>query len=331
MNKKSQQRTVANGRPPVPAIRHAQMVDVDAIVDIYNEAVGSTTATFDTEPQTKDERLRWLESHDERHPVMVAELDSQVVGWAALTKWSARPAYDHTVESSFYVGERFRGRGVGRALKLRLIEEARSLGHHTIIARVAEGNAASIHLNESTGFQRIGTMKEVGLKFGQRLDVHLMQLMLEQTHEEDVGKLGDEAITVVESLTAKQSEQLHELLNEQWWGGRRTFEDVQRMVENTSLLLGLVERDSARLVAFCRVLTDFSFRATIYDVMVVEDWKGRGLGTRLMDTLSKHPKLEQVSLIYLACEPQLYSFYEKWGFKVYDERAKWMVKIQCDE
>lgn len=161
------------------SIRVARPTDAGAIADIYNEAIRSTTATFDTEPKSEDDRLRWLESHDERHPVLVAELDNRVVGWAALTKWSDRPAYDQTAESSFYVGGQFRGRGIGRALKERLIEEARRIGYHSILARVAEASDASIRINQSFGFRHIGTMKEVGLKFGQQLDVHLMQLMLD--------------------------------------------------------------------------------------------------------------------------------------------------------
>jgi L-amino acid N-acyltransferase YncA/uncharacterized damage-inducible protein DinB len=167
--------------PATISIRHALASDAATIADIYNEAIRTTTATFDTEPKTADERLRWLEAHDERHPVLVAELDGQVVGWAALTTWSDRPAYEQTAETSSYVAEAFHGRGVGRALKQRLIEEARRLGFHTILARVAEESEASLHINESFGFKHIGTMKEVGLKFGRRLDVHVMQLMLNET------------------------------------------------------------------------------------------------------------------------------------------------------
>ena len=159
-------------------IRHAESSDAGVIADIYNEAVRSTTASFDTEPQSEETRRCWLESHDSRHPVFVAEVAQRVVGWAALTKWSDRPAYDGTVESSFYVSEPYQGRGIGRALKERLVSEARRLGFHSILSRAAQGSDASIHLNEAMGFQHIGTMKEVGLKFGQRLDVHMMQLML---------------------------------------------------------------------------------------------------------------------------------------------------------
>lgn len=170
--------TLSTAKPGDVSIRYAVADDAAAIADIYNEAIRTTTATFDMEPKTAEDRLQWLEAHDERHPVFVAELDGQIVGWACLAKWSDRPAYDHTAETSFYVSEALRGRGIGRALKKRLIEEARRLGFHTLLARAAGESYASLHINESFGFKHIGTMKEVGFKFGRRLDVHVMQLML---------------------------------------------------------------------------------------------------------------------------------------------------------
>ncbi len=125
-----------------------------------------------------EERTQWLQSHDDRHPVLVAVLNGRVAGWASLTRWSERPAYDATAETSFYVHSTHRGQGVGRRLKDAIIEEARRLGYHTLIARVAEGSDASIHLNEQAGFVHVGMLKEVGFKFGKRLGVHIMQKML---------------------------------------------------------------------------------------------------------------------------------------------------------
>jgi L-amino acid N-acyltransferase len=159
-------------------VRRAQLTDAATIADIYNEAILTTTATFDTETKTAEERAEWLQSHDERHPILVAEIDGVVVGWASLTLWSDRTAYADTAESSFYVHSTHRGRGIGRKLKEAIIDEARRLGYHTLIARITAGSTESMHLNESTGYIRVGTLKEVGRKFGKLLDVHILQKML---------------------------------------------------------------------------------------------------------------------------------------------------------
>lgn len=159
-------------------IRRAELTDAAAIAEIYNEAVLTTTATFDIEPKSIEERAHWLQSHDSRHPVLVAVSGGQVIGWASLTRWSERPAYDGTAETSFYVHSKHRGRGIGRKLKQAIIEEAQRLRYHTLIALVAEGSEASIHLNERAGFVRVGTLKQVGRKFDRLLDVHILQKML---------------------------------------------------------------------------------------------------------------------------------------------------------
>jgi L-amino acid N-acyltransferase YncA len=159
-------------------IRRAESSDVPAITEIYNEAIVETTATFDIEPKTLTDRNDWLQAHNERHPVVVAEVDGKVVGWAALTPWSDRAAYDDTAETAFYVHSSFRDRGIGRRLNSEIVDLAKRLGFHTLIARMTEDSAASIHLNEAAGFVHIGTMREVGRKFGRLLDVHMMQKML---------------------------------------------------------------------------------------------------------------------------------------------------------
>jgi len=161
-------------------IRRALPADLDAITEIYNEAIATTTATFDTEPKSSSERVTWFQAHGDRHPVLVADLSGKVVGWACLSPWSDRRAYADTAETSFYVKSEHRGQGVGRQLKAAVIDEARKLGFHTLIARVAEGSRESIHLNESFGFRHVGTLKEVGRKFGRLLDVHILQKMLNE-------------------------------------------------------------------------------------------------------------------------------------------------------
>ncbi|HEY2761418.1 MAG TPA: GNAT family N-acetyltransferase [Pirellulales bacterium] len=160
-------------------IRTAQERDLEAINDIYNEAVLTTTATFDTQPKTLAERAEWFVHHGERHPVLVAESNGKIVGWASLSEYSPRKAYDHTAESSVYVKSEFRGQRIGRALQDALIVESRRLKFYTLIARVTAESAASMRLHESCGFRHVGCLKEVGRKFGRILDVHFLQLILD--------------------------------------------------------------------------------------------------------------------------------------------------------
>ncbi|MBN2599512.1 MAG: N-acetyltransferase [Candidatus Thermoplasmatota archaeon] len=156
-------------------IRKAQPKDIPIITEIYNEAIKSTTATFDTTPKTIEEQHLWFEDHGPKNPVMVAEQDGIIIAWGSLSKWSDRCAYTDTAEVSLYVTEPYQGKGIGTRLLTQLLEEGHKQGLHAVIARITEGNTASISLHESLGFFHIGTMKEVGVKFGKRLDVHLLE------------------------------------------------------------------------------------------------------------------------------------------------------------
>jgi L-amino acid N-acyltransferase YncA/GrpB-like predicted nucleotidyltransferase (UPF0157 family) len=159
--------------------RKAELPDVEAITEIYNEAILTTTATFDTEPKSTAERSQWFQSHDERHPIWVAVIDGKVVGWISLSAWSDRPAYNDTAETSFYVKSEYRGKGIGTALMKIMMNEAQRLQYHTLIARIAGESDVSLHMHSNFGFVRVGILKEVGRKFGKLLDVHIVQKMLD--------------------------------------------------------------------------------------------------------------------------------------------------------
>jgi L-amino acid N-acyltransferase len=160
-------------------IRAAAHDDLPSISAIYNDAVATSIATFDTEKRSiEDQEKRFYAIHSGRHPILIAEARNSVVGWVSLSPWSDRPAYDNTAEISTYIHKNYRDCGIGFRLKAAMLEQAKILGFHCIISRVAGDNKASCRLNQKLGFDFIGTMKEVGKKFGRLHDVHLYQLII---------------------------------------------------------------------------------------------------------------------------------------------------------
>jgi L-amino acid N-acyltransferase len=159
-------------------IRLAVLKDLSEIREIYNDAVINTTATFDIEPRTVKQQEEWFLEHGGRYPVIVYEIDGKVAGWASLSRWNERPAYANTVENSIYVKKEYRRNGIGRELLRELIKYSYECKHHTIIARIAEGNETSIKMHREAGFEIIGVMKEAGRKFGRYIDVTIMQKIL---------------------------------------------------------------------------------------------------------------------------------------------------------
>jgi L-amino acid N-acyltransferase YncA len=159
------------------ALRPANENDQPAIMEIYNDAVEKTTATFDTEKRSLEKQLAWFRNHKNNHPVFVAEEDGIIKGWASLSPWSERKAYEGTVEVSVYVHHEHRGKGIGKKLLEIITLEGKRVNNHTILARIASGNEISMHIHEQLGYSHVGIMKEVGMKFGNYIDVHLMQYL----------------------------------------------------------------------------------------------------------------------------------------------------------
>ncbi len=159
-------------------IRTAATGDLPRILLIYNHEVLVSTATYDTVPRTETEHRTWFSVHGSEFPVLVADLDGVVIGWASLSPWSDRPAYSRTAEVSAYVNEKHRGMGVGRRLLQALVEAGRARGFHALLARISADNEASVRLHARLGFSVAGTLREVGEKFGRTLDVCIMELLI---------------------------------------------------------------------------------------------------------------------------------------------------------
>lgn len=159
-------------------VRDAVEADVPAINEIYNHYILNTVATFDIEPQTLEDKLRWFRETEHPHRIFVAEADGEVAGFSCLRTFRAKAAYNLTAENSVYVHHEKLGRGIGKVLMDRLVEAGKANGFHSIIAGIALPNEASVRLHESAGFASVGIEHEVGYKFERWVDVMWMQLML---------------------------------------------------------------------------------------------------------------------------------------------------------
>ena len=114
-------------------------------------------------------------------------------------------------------------------------------------------------------------------------------------------------------LAEMQIRQLHQLYQREWWTKGRTHEQTRRCIDGSQLCVGLLDSDD-NLVAFARVVTDFTFKALIFDVIVAGGARGCGLGRRLMALIKNHEKLRDVQSFELYCLPALNGFYARYGF-----------------
>jgi phosphinothricin acetyltransferase len=158
-----------------PAVRRAALADAARIAGIWNHEIRATLATTDTEPRTVASLRAWLAAHSAAYPVVVATLDDEIAGFAALAPYRPKPAFRHTVEDSVYVDRAWRGRGVGRLLLEHLVDSARAAGHRSVLARITVENVASRRLHEALGFRLVGVEEEVAVKLGRWVDVALYQ------------------------------------------------------------------------------------------------------------------------------------------------------------
>jgi phosphinothricin acetyltransferase len=163
-------------------IRDATNTDMQAVCDLYNALIPTTTVAWSETVQSLDQRLAWFTNQQRLgYPVLVAD-DDTVVGFTSYGgfrgggKW---PGYRFTVEHTIHVTESHWGAGVGRALLDALIERARTAGMHVMVGAIDGENIASIRFHERLGFTQVARMPQTGRKFGRWLDLVLVQRILD--------------------------------------------------------------------------------------------------------------------------------------------------------
>ncbi|MBV2142253.1 GNAT family N-acetyltransferase [Falsochrobactrum sp. TDYN1] len=165
----------------MPVIRDYHSADIDAITAIYSEAVLNGAGSYEIEPPTLEEMKRRFDDFVRQgFPLLVAEEDGKVLGYAYASHFRARPAYNWLAEDSVYVAPEAKGKGVGKRLLRELIARVTALGFRQFLAVIGDGerNIGSVKLHESLGFIHCGNIKGSGYKHGRWVDTVLMQLPL---------------------------------------------------------------------------------------------------------------------------------------------------------
>jgi phosphinothricin acetyltransferase len=167
-------------------IRLATPRDGEAVAAIYRPVVADTAISFETMPPDDSEMARRIDETLRSYPWLVCEIDGRTAGYAYAARHRVRGAYQWSVDTSVYIADAYRRRGVGRGLYTSLFAILTAQGYFNAFAGIALPNPASVALHESMGFEPIGVYRRVGYKLDRWHDVGWWQLTLRQ-HEGSPG------------------------------------------------------------------------------------------------------------------------------------------------
>lgn len=118
---------------------------------------------------------------------------------------------------------------------------------------------------------------------------------------------------LIETFNDDQIQSLHNLYKLEWWTKDRTLKETKACVEGSQLCLGVLNYKS-ELIGFIRVLSDYSIKALIFDLIVAEAYRKQGIAEKLMQAVKQHHTLSKVKQFELYCLPEMVSYYEKFDF-----------------
>lgn len=152
-------------------IRKVTIEDAEKVGEIYNYYIQNTHHTFEVEPLSVEATQRRIEKITKNYPFLVAENDSELLGYAHAVPFKLRQAYEHTAEVSIYVKNQSKQRGIGSLLYEKLFDKLEDTDIHALVAGISLPNDASVKFHEKLGFEKVAHFKEVGYKLGRWIDV----------------------------------------------------------------------------------------------------------------------------------------------------------------
>ena len=159
-------------------IRDVKLTDAKAILDIYAKYILETTITFEIEVPSLESFTTRIKTISEKFPYIVYEEDGKIIGYAYVTKFKERAAYNHSVECTVYIDSEHTGKGIGQKLYTELFSLTKQRGFRNVYAYITLPNPNSLKIHEKFGFHEVGVYKNVGFKFNNLIDVICLELLL---------------------------------------------------------------------------------------------------------------------------------------------------------
>lgn len=159
-------------------IRLASPADAARVAEIYNQGIAERSSTFETALRTSEDITRRITEDPQRYPLLVAEADGVVIGWAGISAYRPRKCYEGIGEFSIYLDKTVRGRGVGKQLLNALIAVAAERGYWKLLSRIFPSNAASLALCRACGFREVGVYQKHGQIEGRWMDVVIVERLI---------------------------------------------------------------------------------------------------------------------------------------------------------
>ncbi len=171
------------GKSYIKMIRKLKTSDIPVILQWYNWYIENSTSTFETVPVSLQEFTSRLNNITQTYPCLVLEEDHKLIGYAYISQFNEKQAYDCTVDLTIYLDPQARKHGYGSILMREIITYTKQLGYKNIVSLITADNTPSIHLHEKFGFVFKGRLENIGYKFNKWLDLSYYYLQLEGNQE----------------------------------------------------------------------------------------------------------------------------------------------------